>query len=93
MSAELATADRQAILAREVSKRVQGGYRVESQTATQAVLVKGRRPNHVLHLILSLVTLGVWIPVWFFVACFAGEKRQAITIGPDGSVEKARGYS
>lgn len=24
------------------------------------------RPNHILHLLLSLVTLGAWLIVWFF---------------------------
>lgn len=26
--------------------------------------VKVRRPNHVLHAVMSLVTLGLWLPIW-----------------------------
>lgn len=29
------------------------------------VLVKRQGTSHVLHLLLSLITVGFWIPVWF----------------------------
>lgn len=53
---------------------------MESQTQTMATMVKGKRPNHVLHLILSLVTLGIWLPVWLVLAVVMGEKRKALTV-------------
>lgn len=28
------------------------------------VMAQGRTPNHILHLLLSLVTFGAWIVVW-----------------------------
>lgn len=62
-----------------VDQYVKWGWRVESRTETQAIVVKGHRPNHILHLILSIVTLGIWIPVWIGVAIFAGEKRKTLT--------------
>lgn len=31
-------------------------------------------PNHVLHLLLSLVTMGLWLPVWI-VILFCGHSR------------------
>jgi hypothetical protein len=34
--------------------------------------------NHVLHLLLTLVTLGIWLPIWFLVAAMSGaESRDA----------------
>jgi hypothetical protein len=30
----------------------------------QKVEIVNKRPNHILHLLLSLVTFGLWIPVW-----------------------------
>ena len=36
-----------------------GHWRVESQTDYNAILVKGKPVNHVLHLILSIVTFGL----------------------------------
>ena len=29
-------------------------------------------PNHILHLLLSLVTLGFWVPVWIVITFIAG---------------------
>ena len=26
-------------------------------------------PNHVLHLLLSLLSMGLWLPIWLLVAC------------------------
>lgn len=31
------------------------------------VLAQGERPNHVLHVILSFLTLGLWLPIWFII--------------------------
>jgi hypothetical protein len=33
-----------------------------------ATLKDKHRTNHVLHLIISIVTVGLWIPVWIIVA-------------------------
>ena len=60
-----------------ISQYVKWGWRVESRTDTQAVVVKGRRPNHLLHLILTIVTLGVWVIVWIS-SLLGGEKRKTI---------------
>lgn len=81
---ELAEAERQHALAIRIAHWVKWGYRVESQSPEQAVMVTGRRPNHVLHVILSVITLGLWLIVWFLVAVFGGEKRKTITVQADG---------
>lgn len=51
------------ILAHHIPNYVAQGWRIESQSDVLAVFVKGRRVNHVLHLILSLLTLGMWLVV------------------------------
>ena len=61
-----------------VAKEVRKGWRVESQNDLQVVLVKGQRPNHVLHVILSVLTVGLWIPVSVLVAMTGGEKRKVV---------------
>lgn len=43
-------------------------------------MVHGHRPNHTLHLILTLVTLGVWAIVWIGVSLFGGKKREMVTV-------------
>lgn len=88
----ISTDDRRGILAAQVATHVHNGYRVESQTDVQATLVKGRRPNHVLHLILSIITAGLWaVFVWFPIAVFGGEKRQSISVDAYGIVNIAKG--
>jgi hypothetical protein len=76
---------RKAALADRVQYFVGSGYRVESQTDFQAILVRGRRPNHLLHLILSVITVGLWaLFVWLPLAIFGGEKRKVITVDEYG---------
>lgn len=76
---------RRAILAEKIAEQARSGYRVESQTDYQAILVKGHRPNHLLHLILSILTLGLWLFVWLTVVIFGGEKRRMISIDEYGA--------
>ncbi len=38
------------------------------------VLATRQTPNHVLHLLLSVITLGVWVVVWFLAAVVAGSR-------------------
>jgi|SRR5262252_8900202 len=64
----------------QVATAVNQGWRVESLTTTQAVLVKGKRPNHLLHLLLTVFTAGLWLPGWIVVAVASGEKRRVITV-------------
>ena len=71
-----------------VAQYVKWGWRVESRTETQAVIVKGRRPNHILHLILTILTLGVWAIVWLMVAAFGGEKRKTLSQDPQRLVNR-----
>ena len=78
--------ERSEILANSVQRAARKGWRVVSQTQTQAQLVKGKPTNHLLHLILCFVTLGIWIPVWIGVALFTGQKEVFVTVLEDGTV-------
>lgn len=77
--------ERKELLARAVANQVRQGWRVESQTDYQSVLVTGSKPNHILHLILTLLTLGFWAIVWIALAVFGGEKRMVIEIDAYGN--------
>ena len=44
-----------------------------------------QKPNHVLHLLLSIFTLGLWIPIWVLVGLFPG-KPQCGTCATEPSV-------
>ena len=39
-----------------------------NQIKALQLLSKKKSTSHVLHLILSLITVGFWVPVWFIVA-------------------------
>lgn len=67
-----------------VRRMIAQGWRVESQIDGQVVMVTGHRPNHVLHLLLSIVTVGLWLIVWLIVGLTGGERRKIVRAGPDG---------
>ena len=77
--------ERKEALARAVHTQVAQGARVESQGDYQAILVTGHRPNHTLHLILTLVTFGLWGIVWIAVAALGGEKRMSVSVDEWGN--------
>jgi hypothetical protein len=60
--------------------------RVESVTDYSAVVVDGQRVNHILHLLISLLLCGLWLPVWFLIAVSGGEKRRVVTVDPCGNI-------
>jgi hypothetical protein len=72
--------ERKEALARIISAQVIEGARVESQSDYQAVLVRGYRLNNTMHLILTIVTFGLWSIVWLLLALFGGEKRRVASI-------------
>jgi hypothetical protein len=80
----LTTEERSEILNREILRYTSKGWRVQSQGPTQAQLVKGKNHSHLLHLILTLLTLGVWLLVWIPLALFGGEKHKLIAVNEYG---------
>jgi hypothetical protein len=80
------TDQRKTVLSKKVQEFTKGGWRVESQADFSATLVKGRRPNHILHLILSILTAGLWLIVWAIVAITGGEKRRAMSVDEYGRI-------
>ncbi|MBD3941641.1 DUF4234 domain-containing protein [Microbacterium sp. NEAU-LLC] len=77
---------REAALAQAVVREVAARGRVESQTAHNAIIVTGKRPNHVLHLILTIVTGGLWGIVWIIVALSTREHRLALSVDAYGNI-------
>lgn len=82
----IAPEQRQSLLAQAVAREVASGGRVESQSPSQAIIVKGKPVNHTLHLILSLVTLSFWSWIWLFLAIKGGESRLILTVDDYGNV-------
>ncbi len=82
----LALDERKRILANYIAGQVTRGMRIESQTDESAVLVKGAPVNHLLHLFLSIVTLGIWLVVWIALLIIGGEKRFAVRVDNYGNI-------
>ncbi|WP_331758706.1 hypothetical protein OG225_41120 (plasmid) [Nocardia sp. NBC_01377] len=83
---EVSIDHRRQTLAMAVAHEVARGARVESQTETMAIIVTGSKPNHVLHLILTLATCGFWGIGWLIVAAAQREHRASITVDPYGQL-------
>jgi len=82
--------ERRELLGRAVATQVAQGFRVESQSDYQAVLVRGHRLNHVLHLVLAIVTFLLWGIVWIALVIFGGEKRVMIVVDEFGITQVQR---
>lgn len=73
-------------LAQAIQREVAGGWRVESQSDINAILVKGGATNHTLHLIISLLTCGLWLFVWPVVWLINKPKRLILNVDDYGNV-------
>lgn len=83
--------ERKEHLARAIANNLaQGNMRVETQSDYNAVLVQGHPINHVLHLILTLCTCGIWAIGWIVVAITQKEKRHMLAIDEYGNVNLER---
>lgn len=69
-----------------INSEMQKGWTVESCTETVVRLTKGHENSHVLHLILSILTCGLWIPVWLFVAITTGKRSKTLKVDQNGRV-------
>jgi len=78
------------ILDTEVARHVAVGWAVESRSETMAVVVSAANTNHVLHLLLTLVSCGLWAVVWFFLAVTSRTKRLSLVVNPDGTVSRTQ---
>jgi hypothetical protein len=58
-----------------VAVLINHGWRPESETATHTTFVKGSKINHILHLLLTLLTAGLWGIVWIVRGLVGGERR------------------
>ena len=58
--------------------------RVASQSEYEVVLVRGRRSEHRLHLYLTILTVGLWGPVWLGIWLAQREKREIASVDEYG---------
>ena len=77
--------ERKAILAKGIVMQVANGWRLDVQTDFEAVLSSGKKVNHILHLLLSIVTVGMWILPWILMAMGNRIRRQTISVDEFGN--------
>lgn len=75
----------------ELMAVVARGGRVEARTPTSAVVVTGKPINHVLHLLITVLLCGLWLPVWIVMAASGGEKRTTVSVDEAGHVRRTKG--
>ena len=88
----ISTDRRKQILAGAVATQLarNGHWRIEIQTDTYAIVVKGKPTNHILHLLLTVFTAGIWAIVWIILAVTGGETRFKLAVDEygNGTVER-----
>lgn len=62
------------------------GWRIEMVDGPRAVVVTGAPVNHILHLLISFFTCGLWLPVWGLLAALGGVKRRHVYIDDYGNL-------
>lgn len=83
----LTSAERTQVLQNHIYQCVGNGARVEYQASPHdVVLVWGKNPNHILHLLITLATFGLWVPFWILIACTMREKREVRHVDDWGNV-------
>ncbi len=83
---QFAESARIALLDAEVAEWIREGWRVQSRSDFQAVMVSGRPVNHLLHLLLSFVTVGLWLFVWIALVLTGGENRELLLVDAHGRI-------
>ena len=58
--------------------KTSGGY---CANCKKNVMTQRNAPNHVLHLILSILTLGFWLVVWFLLAIGSANNKRCTECG------------
>ncbi|MFE7466093.1 hypothetical protein ACFU6R_18585 [Streptomyces sp. NPDC057499] len=84
-------AQRVLILDWAVNQRIAAGWRVESRSGTQVVMVRGTPLNHVLHALLMVLTCFLWGVVWLVLALTNKVERVALTVDAQGHVISVNG--
>lgn len=62
------------------------GWAVESTQPDQVIMVKGKPVRHWLHAILTILSAGLWLPVWIAVWWRYRTRRKIVRVDAQGVV-------
>lgn len=82
----LPDAQRAAIMQQALRDLTFNGWRIEMADGARAVVVNGAPVNHILHLLISFFTCGLWLPVWGLLAALGGVKRRHVYVDEYGNL-------
>jgi hypothetical protein len=83
---ERSDGERRTLLLGALDGQLADGARIESQDDFHAVLVRGRPIRHLMHFVISLLTIGIWCPIWILTTAVGGEKRTTVDVDRFGNV-------
>ena len=75
---------RRKILEEKIMMHQASGKRLESQIGFQAVLVTEKRPNHLVHLLLTILTGGLWALIWIYLVLTSKDLREILQVDEYG---------
>ena len=81
----LSTAERAAIMKQDLRTLTFDGYRIVTVDRDRAVVLAGSPVNHILHLLVAVLTCGLWGLVWLLLVVLGGEKRTHVHIDEYGN--------
>ncbi|PSR57575.1 hypothetical protein C8259_34405 [Nocardia nova] len=77
----------QAILAEAIAFEVRNrGAAALGGGPYMVTLEYGRPPNHILHLLISFFTCGLWLPVWLLLAMTSHTSRRILRVDEYGQL-------
>ena len=75
-----------AVLDGAVATMVAAGGRLETRSERQAIVMFGKPMNHTVHMVLAVITLGVWLPFWFIATATHKYTRAILTLDDDNEI-------
>jgi len=78
--------ERRALLTSAIRTEVRVGWRLESRTEYQAVLLRRRTGALAVNIALAVVTLGLWLLIWGLLVLTRERRQLVITVDEYGFV-------
>lgn len=78
--------ERRALLTSAIRTETRAGWRLESRTDFRAVLIRRRTGSPRLNIVLAVITLGLWLPIWGLLVLLREERELVITVDEWGFV-------
>lgn len=79
-------ADRRRLLSQQLAVMEEQGKRIAFRGDYQAIVTDGTPINHILHLMLSFFTVGLWAVIWMVDISFHKETKEFVKVDIEGNV-------